>query len=582
MQMRTGLNNRDLSKIVLDIEQNLPKLCEYFKIPGFALQIFQKEGLSRTFCYGYSNIAMQVKVKEDTIFRIASITKLFTAIGICQLWEQGKVDFDKDINEYLKNVIPPIQYRDGTIPITLRHLLTHTSGIGELQRYSDLFRPGFNINVYGNREIPQLSWFYRYGIFTNIPPGSKYAYSNIGMGLVGLIIEVLSGMRYRDYCKKYILDPLDMSSTDFLPNTDLAPRMAQGYLDNSIKGKFKPVKPMQTGIIPAGNGYSTIRDLSILAQCILNGGEYQGKRILKPETIEMMIKPWFQLDSRMEAMGCAFFLEKIGDYTLISHNGATSGFMSALLIIKELNISMVSLSNIDEIFANHGTIRLQNLFAQRILGITESPITPALQAELESDQNNKKKNKKKINQKDPKKGEIEEEEEEEGIDFSALEIIKTYEMEHHLIKTKNDISTKNEENTQIYNNLKKYCGYYRPAKGILTNTRVYMMGFQFKVSVKNNQLFLSTLKKMGRNAVQLHRFSELDPNYFYYKYKRQGASISQIEKIIFTENQNNQIDSLIIDKLKLYKVGFLGSINGIVLKWILMICFLGYLLSLIL
>ncbi len=570
--MRTGLNKRELTNIIQEIENNLADLCKNFKIPGLAIQIVQKEGLSKPIYEGFYDIQRQKQVNEDTIFRIASITKLFTAIGICQLYEQGKVDFDKDINEYLHTLIPPIKYRYGPERITLKHLLTHTSGIGELQRYSDLFRPGFNINIYGNRKIPHLVWFYRYGILTEVKPGTKYAYSNLGMGLVGLIIEVLSGMSYREYCKKFILDILGMRSTDFLPNPDLGPRIAQGYLDNALKGKFKPVKPMQTGIIPAGNGYSTIGDLSILGQCILNGGEYQGKRILKPETVEMMIRPWFQLDPRMEAMGCAFFLEKIGDFTIISHNGATSGFMSALSIIKELNISIVTLSNVDEIFANHGTIRIHNLIIQRMLGITESLITPAITTEFKLTQKHEIKN---LSTRKLKQSPLHQTKYGDTI-YTALELIKKTEAEHKLQQGTNNQTTINNEKKK--NPLKKYCGYYRPAKGMLTNTRVYMMGFQFKITLKKNELYLSTLKKMGNDAVKLYQFNGSDSNYFFYEYKRQGASISQIEKIIFIENQKNQIEYLIIDKLKLNRKGFFGSIMGIALKCAITIIFLVWLI----
>jgi len=531
--MPTDSDLTDLQSIANEINENLSNLCESFHIPGISIMISKHGAESYDFSYGLSDIEKKTAVKRNTIFKIASITKVFTAIGICQLYEKGLVDFDIDINHYLSGFVPPIRYKTGSDPITLRHLLTHTSGIGELQRYSDLFRHGFNINVKGKRKIPPLKHFYRYGITTKVKPGTKYSYSNIGMGVVGLIIESVSKMSYRDYIKKHILDPLGMKNTDFLPNDDLLQNSAKGYLDNRNKGKYKQVKPLQTGILPAGNGSSTVEDLTILAQCILNEGQYKGIGILNTETVNEMVKPWFQLDKRLEAMGCGVFLEQIANIQLISHTGATSGFMSGMTMIKDSRISVVTLSNIDEIFANHGTLRIHNLIVQRIL-----KITPKFKFHEQDDRI-----------------------------YSAFERIKEY--ERKLYSENSAVSNTLGYNNNQLNDLKKFCGYYRPSKGMLTNTRVYMMGFQFKIAIdkKSSQLKLTTLRSQSKNPTLLSQFDDYDPNYFYYEFKRQGSSISQIEKIIFEMDDRNKVKSLLIDKIGLHKKRFWSSILGTAIRY---------------
>ena len=207
--------------------------------------------------------------------------------------------------------------------------------------------------------------------------------------------------------------------------------------------------------------------------------------------------------------------------------------MSGMTMIKDSRISVVTLSNIDEIFANHGTLRIHNLIIQRILNITPKFKIP----------------------------------EQDDLIYSAFERIKEY--ERKLYSENSAVSNTLGNNNNQLNDLKKFCGYYRPSKGMLTNTRVYMMGFQFKITIdkKSSQLKLTTLRSQSKNPTLLSQFDDYDPNYFYYEFKRQGSSISQIEKIIFEMDDRNKVKSLLIDKIRLHKKGFRSSILGTAIRY---------------
>ena len=186
-------------------------------------------------------------VKPDaTLFRPGSISKLFTWTAVMQLSEQGKLDLDRDVNEYLDFKIPEAFGK----PITLKNILTHTPGFEE--QIKDLF---------GGEKSPNLGEYVRDHIPNRIyPPGTVPAYSNYGTALAGYIVERVSGQTFEDYVSEHIFKPLGMNSSSFaqpLP-ADLAPNMSNGYLLGSDKPKpFEVVGPY-----PAGSLSSTAADMS--------------------------------------------------------------------------------------------------------------------------------------------------------------------------------------------------------------------------------------------------------------------------------------------------------------------------------
>jgi CubicO group peptidase (beta-lactamase class C family) len=277
--------------------------------------------------YGFEDIEKQKPVDaHTTLFRPGSVSKLFTWVSVMQLVEQGKLDLDTDVNEYLKT----FQIKDTFAePITLRHILTHTPGFedGGL---------GYLIIDDPEKAITLRESMERYQPERVNPPGVQTAYSNYATALTGLIIENVSGLPFNDYVQQNIFDRLGMANSSFaepLPS-DLAEHMAKSY--KAEKGAFVE-KPFEiiANFAPAGAQSATSTDMVRFAQAILNGGELDGNRILREETVEQMLAPSFSHDDRLSGMLLGFYETDYNGNRVVGHGGDTQYFHSYLGIDKE-------------------------------------------------------------------------------------------------------------------------------------------------------------------------------------------------------------------------------------------------------
>lgn len=274
--------------------------------------------------YGYADVKNKKPVSpEETLFRPGSVSKLFVWTAVMQLAEQGKLDLDRDINEYLDFKIPDAFGQ----PITLKNILTHTAGFEE--QVKDLFahdRPSPNLGEYVRTHIPQR-------IF---PVGTTPAYSNYATTLAGYIVERVSGQPFDDYVERNIFQPLGMTRSTFrqpLP-PHLAPLMSNGYLLASDEAKpFESIGPF-----PAGSMSSTAVDMSKFMLAHLQEGRLGEKEILRPETVRLMHSRLFALDPAANAMCYGFYEESSNNRRIIGHGGDTVQFHSDLHLIAEAGV----------------------------------------------------------------------------------------------------------------------------------------------------------------------------------------------------------------------------------------------------
>jgi CubicO group peptidase (beta-lactamase class C family) len=274
--------------------------------------------------YGYRDVAQkQPVIADETLFRPGSISKLFTWTAVMQLYEQGKLDLDKDINSYLDFKIPDAFNQ----PITLKNVMTHTAGFEEQTK--DLFsydQTAPNLGEYLKNHIPQR-------IF---PPGKVPAYSNYATALAGYIVERVSGQRFNDYITEHIFKPLGMNRSTFaqpLP-PELAPLMSKGYLLAS-----DPPKPFEIiGPFPAGSLSTTATDMAKFMLAHLQDGRLGDAQILKPETARLMHSRLFALDPSAKAMAYGFYEETSNNHRIIGHGGDTVLFHSDLHLILDAGV----------------------------------------------------------------------------------------------------------------------------------------------------------------------------------------------------------------------------------------------------
>jgi CubicO group peptidase (beta-lactamase class C family) len=269
--------------------------------------------------YGYADVEKQKPVSaQETLFRPGSISKLFTWTAIMQLYEQGKLDLDRDVNEYLDYKIPDAFGK----PITLKNIMTHTPGFEE--QIKDLFTVGNSKPVLGEylkTHIPGRVY----------PPGTVPAYSNYATAVAGYIVERVSGRPFDEYVAENILKPLKMTRSTFsqpLPS-ELAPLMSNGYrLGSGSAEAFEVVNPY-----PAGSLSSSATDMAQFMIAHLQDGQLGDARILKPETARLMHSRLFALDDAANAMCYGFYEESKNGQRIIGHGGDTVYFHSDLHLV---------------------------------------------------------------------------------------------------------------------------------------------------------------------------------------------------------------------------------------------------------
>ncbi len=275
--------------------------------------------------YGYADVEGKKPVLPDqTLFRPGSISKLFTATAVMQLVEQGKLDLDRDVNDYLDFPIPKT-YAE---PVTLRQLLTHTGGFQETLK---------NLFVAHESDIKPLRTYLVNEMPARIfPPGKIPSYSNYGFTLAGYIVERVSGEKFERYIENHILKPLAMNNSTFdqpLP-PQLALQMSKGYLSASKKPRdFEFVQAA-----PAGALTTTAADMTRFILAFLQDGAVDGVSILKPETVRQMLTRQFEFHPMLPGLGITFMEYLIDPVRIMAHGGDTVYFHSDMILVPEAHL----------------------------------------------------------------------------------------------------------------------------------------------------------------------------------------------------------------------------------------------------
>src|SRR6201987_3085503 len=267
-----------------------PLQLERSDIAGASVLVMKDGNVLLQKGYGFADLKTKKPVDPSTtIFRLASISKLFTWVSVMQLVEQGKLNLDTDVNHYLDFQIRPAFGK----PVTLRNLMTHTSGFEETIDDVILTNP--------KRAVPLRDYLIENQPMRIYPPGEIPAYSNYGVGLASYIVQRASGEPFEQYVQEHIFAPLGMTHSSFYQpvQKSLADMPSEGYRGSTLKPPlgfdiFNPVG--------AGGISSSAADMGRFGQALLNGGELDGNRILKPETLAQMWTPQFRASDQLPAI----------------------------------------------------------------------------------------------------------------------------------------------------------------------------------------------------------------------------------------------------------------------------------------
>ena len=320
--------NNSHEMTAVDVETFLdgivPLQLKQADIAGATISVVKDGKLLFAKGYGYADVQKKQPVSsQETLFRPGSISKLFTWTSIMQLFEQGKLDLDRDVNQYLDFKIPDAFGQ----PITLKNIMTHTPGFEE--QIKDLFTTTSatpNLGQYLKTHIPARIY----------PPGKVPAYSNYATALAGYIVQRVSGRPFDEYVADNIFNPLNMTHSTFaqpLPPS-LAPFMSDGYRRGSDPPQpFEVINPF-----PAGSLSSTATDMAQFMIAHLQDGQLGGAHILKPETARLMHSRLFALDDAANAMCYGFYEESRNGHRIIGHGGDTIYFHSDLHLVLDQKV----------------------------------------------------------------------------------------------------------------------------------------------------------------------------------------------------------------------------------------------------
>jgi len=273
--------------------------------------------------YGWADANRNTPVSgERTLFRIGSISKLFTWTAVMQLVEQGKLDLDTDVNRYLDFKIPDTYPKQ---PITLRHIMTHTPGFEE---------DGRDLITDDSTRLTTLGKWLQTHIPGRVrPPGTYSSYSNYATALAGYIVERVSGVPWDDYIEQHIITPLGMTQTTTrqpLP-AKFAADMSGGFSWGG--GRYEPHKFELVLPAPAGSIGSSATDMAKFMLAHLGNGEYNGQRILAESTAVRMHTRTFTHDPRLPGFDLGFYEKSSHGLEIIGHGGDTGWFHSDLALI---------------------------------------------------------------------------------------------------------------------------------------------------------------------------------------------------------------------------------------------------------
>ncbi len=305
----------------------MPYALERGDVGGSVVAVVKNGAVLLTKGYGYSNVEKRTPVDpQRTMFRPGSTSKLFTWTAVMQLVEQGKVDLDHDVNDYLPFKLPARD--DG--PITLRHIMTHTAGFEEQIKQLIADDPKLL--------VPLKTYVEKFTPVRIYKAGTTPAYSNYATALAGFIVEHVSGQSFDDYIDAHIFKPLNMTHSSFrqpLPAA-LVPDMSEGYAEGSGPAKKYEI----VTAAPAGSLASSGEDMAHFMIAHLQGGEYKGERILSAETAKIMHETPTTMIPPLNRMMLGFYEQNYNGHRVISHGGDTQFFHSYLHLFLDDNVGL--------------------------------------------------------------------------------------------------------------------------------------------------------------------------------------------------------------------------------------------------
>jgi CubicO group peptidase (beta-lactamase class C family)/D-alanyl-D-alanine dipeptidase len=325
---------------------------EQKQLPAFSISLVDHERVVWSDGFGFQDAKQKIPATADTVYRVGSVSKLFTDIAVMQLVESGELNLDTPVQEYVPDFQPQNPF---DIPITLRQLMTHRSGLvreSPVGNYFDPTEPTLTATV---ASLNGTKLVYK--------PNTRTKYSNAAIAVVGAVLEKQHNASHADRVQQSILDPLGMNSSGFVVTPNVRRKLATGWMRTYDGRRFEaPTFLLGTG--PAGNLYSSVTDLSKFLICMFNDGRTSSEKLLQPETYRLMTSPTKDADGRPLGFGLGFHVQDLDGFRKIGHGGAVYGFSTQLEALPARSIGVAAVASLD---GSNGVVRRLTDYALRLM-----------------------------------------------------------------------------------------------------------------------------------------------------------------------------------------------------------------------
>ena len=293
------------------------------QIPGVALAVVKDGKIMMARGYGFANIEHQVPVKPETIFQSGSTGKQFTATAVMMLVEEGKLGLDDKIMKYFPDAPP------SWTNITIRHMLTHTSGMTDYTPDFDLRRDYTEDELYQRIKPIPLAF----------QPGEKWSYSNLAYVMLGILIHKVSGKFYGDFLQERVFKPLEMWTARVISEADIVPNRAAGY--RVVNGQLKNQEWVSPALNTTADGalYLTVYDMAKWDAALYT------EKLLKRASLEQMWTPVKLNDGKTHPYGFGWALGEVRGHRIIEHGGAWQGFKAQITRYIDDKLTVIVLAN---------------------------------------------------------------------------------------------------------------------------------------------------------------------------------------------------------------------------------------------
>ena len=305
-------------------------------IPALSIALIDDQRVVWAAGFGHQDAAKRVPATAATVYRVGSVSKLFTDVAVMQLVEQGKLSLDAPVTDYLPGFQPAGRPDDK--PITLRMLMAHRAGLVReppVGHYFDPTEPTLEATVASLNGVPLV-----------YPPGSREKYSNAGVAVVGRVVEVVTRTPFAEHVQKRVLAPLGMAASTFTPTPAVRAALAPGVMWTH-HGRTFPAPTFELGESPAGCMYATVTDLAKFASCLFSGGSAGATKLLTPASVAEMVRPQYAAPGADGRFGLGFMVGTLDGAVRVGHGGAIYGFATEFAVLPEHKLGVVVIGSRD-------------------------------------------------------------------------------------------------------------------------------------------------------------------------------------------------------------------------------------------